>query len=190
MLRHGEREARVIIETDDGHIVEWRRTKTSSSYVIDGREVHRGAPDDLHDVLCLPTVSMKDSVEEFDVQLWRAEEANLLARSSGRHPATFSASCFDAKYVVRMQSLHTQRTSKIAKLAGKLFHIPSKPKNMKKFAGSSLSQRQKGTTHHKTPPPSVWSVAAFYPSFDHNGVIVSLVSTTNTTPGVLKMIQL
>src|SRR4051795_2817119 len=35
VLRHGEKECSVKVETDDGHIIEWRR-KTSPSYRIDG----------------------------------------------------------------------------------------------------------------------------------------------------------
>src|SRR6202795_4742833 len=34
VMRHGERECSVKIETDDGHVIEWRR-KNSARYVID-----------------------------------------------------------------------------------------------------------------------------------------------------------
>src|SRR5580693_3354782 len=57
VTRHHERECRVTIETDDGHVIEWRR-KNSPSYTVDGKPFDRlgrsGSPDGLHDVLRMP----------------------------------------------------------------------------------------------------------------------------------------
>src|SRR5690606_7200423 len=54
MVRHDEREARVAVETDDGHEIIWRRKGNAVSYIIDGREIHRlkrDVPDSLHEIL-------------------------------------------------------------------------------------------------------------------------------------------
>jgi hypothetical protein len=111
MLRHGQREASVLIETEDDHSVKWSRSKSNVvTYSIDGRDVHRGAPHDLHDVLLLPTVSMKDGKEEFDVHFGEQKRPIFLLNDSGSHAATFFASSSDAEYIVRMQALHKQRT--------------------------------------------------------------------------------
>src|SRR5688572_8481487 len=59
-VRHGEREASITVETDDGHILTWRRKSGTVSYVIDGREIHRlrgGIPDDLHLHLRMPQIT-------------------------------------------------------------------------------------------------------------------------------------
>jgi len=51
MIRHDEKEARVTVDTDDGHTLVWRRRGNVVSYIIDGREIHRvrgSVPEDLH----------------------------------------------------------------------------------------------------------------------------------------------
>src|SRR3954469_19919904 len=40
MVRHGEKECAVTIETEDGHVICWRRGK-KAGYVLDGVEVDR-----------------------------------------------------------------------------------------------------------------------------------------------------
>src|SRR5277367_6492702 len=40
VMRHGAKEVSVKVETDDGHIIEWRR-KNSPSYLIDGQKFDR-----------------------------------------------------------------------------------------------------------------------------------------------------
>src|SRR3954451_9603772 len=54
MVRHGEKLCSVTVETDDGHVITWKRKGKVVSYAIDGREVHRDTPDDLHEYLKLP----------------------------------------------------------------------------------------------------------------------------------------
>src|SRR5438094_9926569 len=51
MVRHGEDECWVRVETDEGEIYEWRREGREVSYVITGQAVGRtrgGVPEDLH----------------------------------------------------------------------------------------------------------------------------------------------
>src|SRR5438876_10660034 len=57
MIRHGEKDARVAVETDDGHVLCWRRKGATVSYLIDGKEIgrlKRDIPEDLHEHLKLP----------------------------------------------------------------------------------------------------------------------------------------
>jgi hypothetical protein len=59
MVRHGEKHARVTVETAEGDTIVWQRKRTPS-YVINGREVHRvgrgNLPDDLQSLLKLPVI--------------------------------------------------------------------------------------------------------------------------------------
>src|SRR5512147_1990297 len=69
MVRHGEDDCRVVVVTDDGHRVEWRRKKSVVSYNIDGKDVHRlqgDIPDDLHEILRLPKVAAADG-RDYDI---------------------------------------------------------------------------------------------------------------------------
>src|SRR6476620_11343366 len=66
VLRHGERECLVKVETDDGHCIEWRR-KNAPSYLIDGKLFDRlgrsGLPDELHQALRMPLVDGSDDTD-------------------------------------------------------------------------------------------------------------------------------
>src|SRR2546423_1953812 len=58
-VRHNEKEARVRVETSEGHRVEWIRKGDVVSYKINGRDVNRlkgGIPEDLHELLRLGIV--------------------------------------------------------------------------------------------------------------------------------------
>jgi len=111
MVRHGCPEARVTVETDDGHVVSWRRRKRTVSYEIDGREVHRlgkgNVPDDLHELLRLPRVA--DADREFDVHFGHQKEPVFLIDRPGRDAAVFFASTSDAILLMRMQAAHEAR---------------------------------------------------------------------------------
>lgn len=110
MVRHGEKECRVTIETDDGHIVTWRRNRGAVSYVIDGREVPRGVtPDDLHDVLRLPKVVSEDGKDQFDIHFGTQKSPIFLLDESERRAAMFFASSSDAEYLMRMQKRHQEK---------------------------------------------------------------------------------
>src|SRR5688572_14547038 len=69
VMRHGERECSVEVETSDGHIIRWMR-KGSPSYLIDGQSFDRlqrsGLPEPLHAALRLPKVDAGDETS-FDV---------------------------------------------------------------------------------------------------------------------------
>lgn len=111
VTRHHERECAVRIETDDGHVVEWRR-KNSPRYTIDGEEFDRlgrsGVPDRLHAVLRLPKV-VAEGNQEFDVHFGEQKSPVFLLDKPGSHAAQFFASSSDAASLVEMQKRHQQK---------------------------------------------------------------------------------
>jgi len=110
MVRHGERNTSVLIETDEGHTIEWRRIKGTPSYVVNGEEVFRSLPGNLHQLLRLPRVPAKEGNDEFDVHFGEQKKPIFLLNDSGSRAATFFASSSDAQYLVQMLDLHRQRT--------------------------------------------------------------------------------
>ena len=109
MVRHGERECSVRVETDDGHVLEWQRKRDEVSYCLDGREVSRlggSVPDDLHDLLRLPLVESGNT--SFDVHFGEQKQPIFLLDKSSGHRATFFASSSDAVKLIEMQRLHRQ----------------------------------------------------------------------------------
>src|SRR5437762_3190305 len=70
MVRHNEKEARITLETEEGHSFQWRRRGGAVSYVINGQAIHRvnrGIPEELHKLLRLPKVETGESGEPFDI---------------------------------------------------------------------------------------------------------------------------
>jgi exonuclease SbcC len=110
MVRHETSEARVTLETDDGHVVRWSRRSGSVRYEIDGRVVHRvgrGVPDDLHEKLRLPAVEAGSESVEIHFGMQRSP-VFLLDMSDGKK-ARFFASASDASYLLAMQRKHVSR---------------------------------------------------------------------------------
>lgn len=111
VTRHGAKECSVEVQTDDGHVVQWRRKK-SPSYVIDGTEFSRlqqsGLPDELHQVLRLPKVEAGSEVD-FDVHFGTQKDPIFLLRSSSANAAKFFASSSDAIRLVEMQKRHKDK---------------------------------------------------------------------------------
>ena len=109
MIRHGAKESQVLIETDDGDKIEWRRRARTASYVINGEETHRGrVPDQLHQRLKMPLIEVKDGTEAFDVHLGEQKTPIFLIDQPASKIATFFASASDAHYLLLMQDVHRQ----------------------------------------------------------------------------------
>ena len=107
MVRHGESDCRVTIETDESDVIQWRRIKGKVSYEINGREIDRlkgSVPDDLHERLRLPPVEADG--DAFDVHFGMQREPIFLLHKTARHRAAFFASSSDAIRLLEMQSLH------------------------------------------------------------------------------------
>ncbi|QDT43275.1 chromosome segregation protein [Gimesia alba] len=108
MVRHGAKECRIIVETDDGHTIEWKRKKKTVSYCIDGEDFHRlrnSVPEKLHEILKLSRVKTGDS-EEFDVHFGEQKSPIFLLGERGSRAARFFASSSDASILIEMQKLH------------------------------------------------------------------------------------
>ena len=115
VLRHGAKECQIIIETDDGHRIEWSRKKSGSpSYKIDGKEFDRlrgesGVWDELDRTLRMPRVEFDNS--KFDVHIGEQRNPVFLLGDKGKSAAQFFASSSDAIRLVEMQGLHKKRVS-------------------------------------------------------------------------------
>ena len=110
-VRHGEKEARVAVETDEGHKVEWIRKGDVVRYRVNGREVDRlrgRVPDDLDELLRLPKV-VDDKGEEFDIHFAEQKRPIFLLDASGSKAATFFASSSDAGLLIQMQQRHKEK---------------------------------------------------------------------------------
>ena len=111
VLRHGEKKCEVIVETADGHVINWSRKKNGSGiYVVDGEPFDRlrgSVPPEVHAILKMPKVKCDN--EEFDVHFGEQSEPVFLLRDRGKASAQFFASSSDATHLVAMQSLHKSK---------------------------------------------------------------------------------
>jgi hypothetical protein len=110
VMRHGAKECSVKLETDEGHVIEWRR-KNAPSYVIDGQVYDRlgrsGLPDELHTVLRLPKVDAGENID-FDVHFGMQKSPIFLLGSAAANAARFFASSSDAIRLLSMQRRHKE----------------------------------------------------------------------------------
>jgi exonuclease SbcC len=117
VMRHGERECSVTVETAEGKVVQWRRRK-SPAYFVDGAELSRlersEVPDEVVRALRLAKVS-SDGAREFNVHFGEQKSPVFLLDQSGSHAAQFFASSSDAASLVEMQRLHQQKISEARK---------------------------------------------------------------------------
>ena len=108
VLRHGEKKCEIIVETDDGHVIQWSRKKSGSpKYLIDDQEFDRlkgGTPDELHEILKLGKVACEK--DQFDVHFGEQKSPVFLLNDSGKASAQFFASSSDAIRLVEMQDHH------------------------------------------------------------------------------------
>ncbi|MFO8065871.1 MAG: AAA family ATPase [Spirochaetota bacterium] len=115
VLRHGAKEARVAVETSDGHSIEWRRKKTGGpSYVVNGRLYDRlsgNVPEEVQQALRVSKVSSGSGTnrEEFDLHFGEQKSPVFLLDQPSSHAARFFASSSDAEKLVRMQSRHKEK---------------------------------------------------------------------------------
>ncbi|MFW6081392.1 MAG: AAA family ATPase [Desulfosalsimonas sp.] len=128
MVRHGQRECRITLETGEGHVLEWKRKGKTVSYTVNGREVHRlrgSVPQDLHDLLRLPLVETE--TDPFDVHFGEQKKPIFLLDESPARRATFFASSSDAIRLIEMQNRHRAKVkearneeARLVKEAGRL----------------------------------------------------------------------
>lgn len=135
MVRHGEKDCQVTIETDDDHTITWRRNRGSVSYEVDGEQIdrtNRKVPDKVRQVLKMSTV--KAESDEFNVHFGEQKDPIFLLNGTPSQRAAFFASSSDAAKLIEMQSLHKQKVSdarkdlrdkesREAELLGKIEHL-------------------------------------------------------------------
>jgi exonuclease SbcC len=109
MVRHGEKGCSVTVATDDGHVVTWKRKKGTVSFEIDGREVHRDVPDDLHEHLKLPLVDSPRGGEPFDVHFGQQKSPIFLLNEPDSRAATFFSASSDAGRLLEIQDRHREK---------------------------------------------------------------------------------
>lgn len=111
VMRHGEKQCSVKIDTDDMHHVEWCR-KNAPSYVIDGQVFDRlkgsGLPEELHQALRMPTVDASGD-DDFDIHFGVQKSPIFLLASSSATAARFFASSSDAHRLIKMQKRHREK---------------------------------------------------------------------------------
>lgn len=110
MVRHGEKECVIEVETIEGHVVQWRRKAKAVTYTLNGREVSRlknSIPDDLHDLLRLPVVEADG--DDFDIHFGEQKKPIFLLNDSPSRRATFFASSSDAVKLLEMQNVHRRK---------------------------------------------------------------------------------
>lgn len=114
MVRHGETKASVTVTTSEGSSVTWIRKNGTVSWEIDGREVHRGMPEDLHEKLKLSKVRAEGREKEFSVHLADQKQPLFLLDSPGSDPAHFFAASSDARHLIAMRQAHKRKTQELA----------------------------------------------------------------------------
>jgi len=111
VLRHGEKECSVEVETAEGHIIRWTR-KTSPSYRINGQLFDRlrgvGLPEELHQSLRLAPVDSGEG-SSFDVHFGCQKSPIFLLNEPPSAAAKFFASSSDAIRLVEMQRRHREK---------------------------------------------------------------------------------
>ena len=112
VLRHGAKQCRIRVETDDGHVVVWSRKRSGAPfYEIDGQRFDRlgknNVPEALQEVLRLPRV--QSDKEKFDVHFGEQRSPVFLLNEKAGKAADFFASSSDARHLLEMQSRHKTR---------------------------------------------------------------------------------
>lgn len=115
-VRHGQKVAKVVVETDDPHRIEWVSESGKVHYVIDGvrtDRLNRGLPDQLAPTLKLPEVEGDDG-KSFEIH-FAPQKDPIFLLGAGSKAATFFAASTDAGYLVRMlQTLRQRKTERNA----------------------------------------------------------------------------
>ncbi len=111
VTRHNEKSCSVSVTTEEGDVIEWRRTNDSPKYTINGklfdRLVRGELPDELHQVLRLPRVG-GESGKQFDIHFGEQKSPVFLLNEPGTRAAQFFAASSDAAKLVEIQRRHKQ----------------------------------------------------------------------------------
>jgi hypothetical protein len=122
VMRHGERECSVVVETDDGRVIQWRR-KNSPSYTVDGQRFDRlgrnGVPEEVCKALRLGKVEAAvDS--EFAIHFGTQKSPIFLLADPPSAAARFFASSSDAIRFLEVQKRHKDKLLQAQRKKGDL----------------------------------------------------------------------
>ena len=116
MIRHGEKEAEVTVETSEGDVITWGRKEASSYLIINGERHTRISNnqghflDELHKVLKLPQVKNKE--ESFDIHFASQKQPIFLLDDPPSRAATFFSVSSDAGRLVEVRDLFKSKINK------------------------------------------------------------------------------
>ncbi len=116
MIRHGEKEAEVTVETSEGDVITWGRKETSSYLVINGERHSRLSNNqehflnELHKVLKLPQVKNKE--DSFDIHFASQKQPIFLLDDPPSRAATFFSVSSDAGRLVEVRDLFKSKVNK------------------------------------------------------------------------------
>jgi DNA repair ATPase RecN len=116
MIRHGESESQVIVETDSGDEIIWGRKHASSYLIINGKKHTRLSNNqehflnELHQVLKLPRVKNKE--EAFDIHFALQKEPIFLLDEPPSRAATFFSISSDAGRLVEVRELFKTKVNR------------------------------------------------------------------------------
>lgn len=113
MVRHGEKECWVAVETEEGHRIEWRRRGGTAWYTLNGQDYHRlrnSIPDELNALLRLARVDAPDGREPYDIHFGLQKSPIFLLNEPGSRAAMFFAASSDAAKLMEMQTLHRDKS--------------------------------------------------------------------------------
>ncbi len=113
MVRHNEKLSKVTLETSEGHTISWCRKKNTVFWEVDGREIHRGIPEDLHEKLRLPLVSPEGSPQAFSIHFSDQKQPLFLLDMPPSAPALFFAAASDARHLIRLRQAHKQNEQRL-----------------------------------------------------------------------------
>lgn len=130
MVRHGEQECLIRVDTNEGFALEWKRSGKTVSYSVNGTEVHRlrsSVPDNLHEFLRLPLVEMENN--PFDIHFGEQKSPIFLLNESAGRRAAFFASSSDAVKLIEMQNLHRRKVKEAKTKKSELLRQEAELKN-------------------------------------------------------------
>ena len=112
MLRHGEKNAKVVIEleNEDGpHTIEWHRNKESQGWSVDDLDDDRFEPDNLHDILRLPQIESETGTHKYQLHIASQKDPIFLLDKPGSRAAEFFAGSGDSVHLLSMRQLHKKK---------------------------------------------------------------------------------
>lgn len=115
VMQHDQKECSILVETSEGHVIQWTKRK-SPSYTINGQTKDRlgrgGTPPELDTTLRLAPVEFED--KEFEPHFGDQKSPIFLINRPASQIAQFFSTTSDAERLVAMQRLHQKNRADAA----------------------------------------------------------------------------